>query len=205
MAAAGGSGDREGRIVPRTPFWLRVSAGACILLALASFSFFLYFSDRVDDAVGAVESTYTAAGRRNGPAISNAIAGDSGITRDRRARTAALAAGSAFLAASVVLAVAGSVDRRRRMLLLNSMTSEWKEEKSSEIRGFISQHIGTLAQKRAELITANAYGVLDETAWHQELVYFINRVLRPHCGVDADVFSFVELKAMIEKQVSMLG
>lgn len=204
MAAPGGV-VREGRMIPRTPVWFHVSAGACMLLTLASFALFLSYSDRVDGAVAAVEATYTAAGRRNEPAIENATAADPGITRDRRAAAVAASAGGVFLAASVILAVAGSVDRRRRMLLMDRMTSEWKEEKSSEVRGFISQHIGTLAQKRAELMVANAYGVLDETAWHQELVYFINRVLRPHCRVDADVFSFMELKAMIEKQVSMLG
>jgi hypothetical protein len=54
-------------------------------------------------------------------------------------------------------------------------------------------------------MSSNDYGVVDESAWHQELVYFINRVLRQHCRVDAESFTFIELKSMVENQISSIG
>lgn len=192
-------------MTPKTPLWISLSTGLPLLAMVASLLLALDFSSRIEGAICSIESSCTVSGWRNEAAIESALSRSADIQRLRTGRTTALVAGCVSLALSSVFAMIGMSDRKRKTELLGSLASEWKEEKSSEIRGFISLHVGTLAQKRSELMVANAYGVVDETAWQQELVYFINRVLRQHCRVDADIFSFIELRAMVEKQISMLG
>lgn len=197
--------SRNGRLTAATPLWLRVSTAASLAVAAASLILALLFSDRADRAETAIESSFTVAGWRNENAIENAISANGEIGRSRGSARVAAASGGFFLAAAIVLMVMGIRDRNRKTEILGRMASEWKEEKAEEIRGFISLHVGTLAQKRIELMSSNDYGVVDESAWHQELVYFINRVLRQHCRVDAESFTFIELKSMVEKQISSIG
>lgn len=189
----------------RAPAWLVVSTALALFATVASLLLALELDAGISARVSEIERSFTVAGWRNEAAVAEAVSSDEGLGRLRDLRMAAFAGVGLLAAAAALLTVLVVRDRRRRAGLLEQAVAGMKAEKADAVRGFISQHIDTLAQKRSELRVANAYGVVDDGAWHQELVYFVNRVLRPSCRVDADVYSFVELRAMIEKQISLLG
>jgi preprotein translocase subunit SecG len=130
------------------PLWLRVSTAASLAVAATTLILAVLFSDRADRAETAIESSFTVSGWRNENAIENAVSASGEIGRSRSLARTAAATGGFFLAAAIVLMVMGARERNRKTEIMSRMASEWKEEKAAEIRGFISLHVGTLAQKR---------------------------------------------------------
>lgn len=197
--------DPSGKLTLAAPVWLTITAGALLVASVVSLFLAMHFSDRIEQTVLSIESRYTVGGWRNEATVNNAVADDPMIPRFRTGRTACFVAFAVFFTAALGAMTYELSLRKKNAAVLSGMTGEIRQRLVPEIRGFITLHIGTLAQKQAELRISNAYGVIDEGAWHQELVYFINRVLRPAIGANAELFTFIELKAMIEKQISMLG
>lgn len=200
-----GSREQQARMKPATPLWLSISAGAALLAACAFLLLAADFTRKTDRIISSIESRYTIGGWRNESVVEEAISSDPSIPRYRAGRTISFIASGVFFAGSIGLLAYEMSQKRKKAAILEGMEGETKLRLTPQIRGFITLHVATLAQKRMELRVSNAYGVIDEGAWHQELVYFVNRVLRPAIGPDAELFTFVELKAMIEKQISMLG
>jgi hypothetical protein len=205
--AARRSQDRgdAGRIVPGAPSWIRTSAAAAFLVLLACLAAAHACTGRIGSAIRGIESAHTIMGWRNEPAIAEAVRIDPVIEGCRAWRTVFLAGSGLGFAALAGLAVAASADRRRRAEALARIREDLKQDRMEEIRGFISQHVGVLAQKKIELMTSNEYGVADDAEWQREITYFVNRVLRPGCAPAAESFSFLELRSMVERQMRMLG
>lgn len=173
-------------------------AVACTLAALDA-------GRDLEARIRSVERVHTFAGWVDSAAVEREVAADGAVLRLRTARLFRWGLASLGAASAVPLLIGLLRWRRRRLAEMEESAGERRRRKESEIRGFISLHLDTLAQKRAELRTVNAYGVVDDAAWQQELVYFINRVLRPGCSVDAEQFTFVDLRSMVERQISLLG
>gem|GEM_PF-1627033 len=198
-------GLERGGVSLTPPLWMSVTMILLLVAALSSLFAAIYAGERIRTAISDIERAHTIGGWRNEAVVEEAVSSDRGIARLRTLRGLAFAGFGILLAGSLAAAGLEMRDRKRKMTVLASMTEEWKAKKSGEIRGFIALHAGTLAQKRVDLRTTNSYGIVDESEWNRELIYFVNRVLRPACGADAELFSFMELRAMVEKQISMLG
>jgi restriction system protein len=87
-------------------------------------------------------------------------------------------------------------ERKSEALRKAKREAERKSTVERELRAFLEKHLRTLALKKRQLTTTDAYGIEDNSKWMDEKSYFINKAVLPHLSekpTPNEIDAFVQL------------